>query len=111
MAPRSVIHPRSNPVSGRSKKQTKPSLDVPNAVPKFTLEEAFDYEPHDSVGDVTKGTLAVAYLLDSVSNFGNDPIEGQLAQGLAFALRHYAKDVRDLLAPRAPYNFVEAGGE
>ena len=75
--------------------------------PKFTIEEAFDYDEKDCVADAVKGTLAVAYLLDSISLTGMNDIDGRIAQGLAYALRHYAGDVGKYLKPIAPYATAE----
>ncbi len=76
--------------------------------PKFTLEEAFDHDVSDYVGDPVKGTLAVAYLLESISSTGNDKIDGPIAQGFACVLRHYAHHVGVYLRPKAAdANFLE----
>jgi len=71
----------------------------PESAPKFTLEEAFDYDQSEYKTDAVKGVLAVAYLLESVSSLGNDEIDGRIAQGLAITLRYYAKNMNSYLAP------------
>jgi hypothetical protein len=47
--------------------------------PKMTLEDAFDFDPSEYLADVVKGTLAVSYLLDSLSQIGK------------FNSRHFAR--------------------
>jgi hypothetical protein len=71
---------------------------------KFTLEEAFSYDGSSEEGyvdDVRKGILAVSYLLDSISKIGSDDVDARIAQGLAHALRHYAKEADFLLTSKS----------
>ena len=66
---------------------------------KFTLDEAYDYGPGDRKGASLKGLMAVAYPLDSITDVGNEDLEGQIASGLAYVLRHFAGEVNDLVNP------------
>lgn len=68
--------------------------------PKFTIQDAFDYDANDCVMDAIKGTLSVAYLLESLSEFGNEDLDGQIAQGFACALRRYAAHIGAYLKPK-----------
>jgi hypothetical protein len=45
--------------------------------------------------------LCIAYLLDSLSEAGNEPIEEMTAYGLNLALQRYASDVPRYLKPKA----------
>jgi hypothetical protein len=72
-----------------------------------TIEDAFYYDDADNVDDVMKGTLAVAYLLESASCVGCEKVDGRIAQGLAYALRYYASNVGKYLKPIAPYAAAE----
>ena len=93
--------PKSARTAPRLSTPSKPRRKRQKPAPKFTLEEAFDYDPGEYLADLVKGILAVAHLLESVSNSGNDPIDGQVAQGLALALRHYGKDAQAYLKQKA----------
>ena len=73
--------------------------------PKMTLEDAFEYDPADSVGDVVRGTLSVSYLLHSLAD-RHDPVDGFILQGLAYVLDSYAEDARFYLKKKAA-DYVE----
>ncbi len=60
------------------------------------------YEPGDTVADVVNGIGAVAYLVESLSDAGNDKIDGIVAYGLSVALRHYAACADRYLTAKAP---------
>jgi hypothetical protein len=73
-----------------------PQLKPPKTT---TLKEAMSYDPSDSPGDVAKGLLAVSYLLDSLSDAGNECLDGPIALGLCYALRAYSNKARILEPP------------
>jgi hypothetical protein len=76
--------------------------------PREPLEEAFSYDgSEDYTGDVVKGIVAVSYLLDSISDIGNKDVDARIAQGLAYALRHFAKNTRRYLTEASRLKEVE----
>lgn len=85
--------------AGQEAEEPAPAEPTPTekSEPTFTLEEAFEYDPNDYHPDVVKGQLSIAYLLESISEFGNHEIDSQIAQGLGVALRHYAKLTKRVL--------------
>jgi hypothetical protein len=75
---------------------------------KFTLKDAFSYDGSgDYARDTVKGILAVSYLLDSISRIGNKPVDGRIAQGLAFALQEIAEDASRYLTEKSRLNEAE----
>lgn len=68
---------------------------------KAGLTAELTYEPGNPAGTAAKGILAVAYLLDSMSDAGNYPIDASAACGLARVLEHYAETVRKDLKAKA----------
>ena len=61
---------------------------------KFTLAEAFS--PFTIIGgedaidsDLERGLRAVAFLLHSLSDIGNNDVEGFVAHGLGYVIEHY----------------------
>ena len=68
--------------------------------PKFTLQDAFECNPSDIVGEAIKGLLSVGFLLESLSVIGNEEIDGRIAQGLGLAVQHYAYYTKDFLKAR-----------
>jgi hypothetical protein len=68
---------------------------------KSKSEFKFSYDPGDPVGDVATGLLCVGYLLESLSEAGNEPVDGMTCWGLSQALQHYAHDARKYLRPIA----------
>jgi hypothetical protein len=66
--------------------------------PKIIFENAFDYEYANNPRDVVKGLFSIAYLLDSISELGNEEVEGPICNGLAYALKRYAGNVKGYLA-------------
>jgi hypothetical protein len=66
--------------------------------PKLS-QEAFAYDPSDSLGDVVKGVSAIAYLMESLAD-GNNKLDGVTAQGFAATLRHYARQADHFLAAK-----------
>jgi hypothetical protein len=71
------------------------------AVGELKVRDEFDYDPGDAVGDISKGLKCVSYLLESLSDAGNEPVEGMVSWGFSQALRHYSEDVRKYLKPIA----------
>jgi hypothetical protein len=65
------------------------------------VSEELSYDPGDPVGDVATGLLCVGYLLESLSEAGNESVDGMTCWGLAQALQHYAHDARKYLKPIA----------
>lgn len=66
-----------------------------------SIEPALRYDSEDIVGDVVRGNLAIAYLLESVSQNGFHPIDQTIALGLAEASRHYAEVTSHYLVGKA----------
>jgi hypothetical protein len=64
-------------------------------------KSGFNYDPGDPVGDVATGLSCVGYLLESLSEVGNESVDGMTCWGLSQALQHYAHDVRRYLKPAA----------
>ena len=52
------------------------------------------YDDPGRATDAVKGLLCASYLLDSLSDGGNEPIDGRVAQGLSLVLQKYAGDIR-----------------
>jgi hypothetical protein len=71
------------------------------AVGEFKRRNEFDYDPGDPVRDVATGLKCVGYLFESLSEAGNEPVDGMTCWGLSQALQHYAQDVRKYLKPIA----------
>jgi len=71
------------------------------AVGELMASSEFDYDPGDPTGDVSTGLSCVSYLLESLSQAGNEPVDGMTCWGLSQALQHYAHDVRKYLKPIA----------
>jgi hypothetical protein len=71
------------------------------AVGELKVRDEFDYDPGDPAGDVSKGLKCVGYLLESLSEAGNESVDGMTCWGLSQALQHYAQDVRKYLKPKA----------
>ena len=71
------------------------------AVGEIRSRTEFDYDPGDTTRDVSTGISCVGYLLESLSQAGNEPLDGMTCWGLALALQHYAHDVRKYLKPVA----------
>jgi hypothetical protein len=71
------------------------------AVGEVKPKSEFNYDPGDPVGDVSTGLLCVGYLLESLSEAGNEPVDGMTCWGLSQALQHYAHDARKYLKPIA----------
>jgi hypothetical protein len=65
-------------------------------------QKSLKYESGDVAADVLNGIGAVAYLLESLSDGGNDPIDGTTAYGLSIVLRHYAACADRYLTAKAP---------
>jgi hypothetical protein len=84
---------------------------------RFALEEAFTYDGSENYArDAMKGVLAVSFLLDSLSNNGNEDVDARTAQGLGFALRDIAKRADKLLTEsfrlkEAEYRLQEVRGK
>lgn len=72
------------------------------AVVRPATKPTVKYEPGDVVADVVNGIGAAAYLLESLSDAGNDPIDAMVAYGLSTALRHYAECADQYLVAKAP---------
>lgn len=82
--------------------QTSEPSDGPR---KCTLEQAFNYlwqpVPDDEEKDfnVERATRAVAFLLHWCSELGNEPINGNAANGLGYILEQVASEVARHPAP------------
>ena len=101
------------PKRKRASKAKRAVPEVPAAVPgpppvpqepgssRFTLEEAFDYfeipegdrNPSDSPRNVERAIRSVAFLLEWLSQHGNEPVDGFTAHGLAEILGRCARRV------------------
>ena len=73
----------------KARKQSKPRPK------KFTVDEVFTYG-EDTRAETIIGIRCVAFLLDSISDMGNRNIDGLVAEGLNYALQHYADRVEKL---------------
>jgi hypothetical protein len=62
------------------------------------------YDPGDTAGDIANGMACIAYLLESLSQAGNEEIDGFIACGFSSALRRYSEDVGRYLQPKAGPN-------
>jgi hypothetical protein len=71
------------------------------AVGELKVRDEFDYDPGDLARDVATGLKCVGYLLESLSQNGNEPVEGWILYGFSQALTHYAHDVQGYLKSRA----------
>ena len=71
------------------------------AVCEIRPKADFNYDPGDPVGDVSTGLLCVGYLLESLSEAGNESVDGMTCLGLSQALQHYARDASKYLKPIA----------
>lgn len=69
---------------------------------KFTIAEAFSWlcapegcnsSLHESTFNAERGVRAVGYLLCSLSDGGNGPVDGMIANGLGLALEKFARRV------------------
>jgi hypothetical protein len=65
-------------------------------------QKSLKYESGDVAADVLNGIGAIAYLLESLSDIGNDALDGMTAYGLSIALRHYAACADRYLTVKAP---------
>jgi hypothetical protein len=63
-------------------------------------------DPGRATGAI-KGLLCASYLLDSLSDGGNEPLDGRIAQGLSLVLQKYAGDVSHL-KPKADFPLAAA---
>lgn len=76
---------------------------VAEVVPfRSAAKTSLKYEQGDVAADVVNGIGAIAYLLESLSDIGNDGIDGEVAYGLSSALRHYARHAEHYLTAKAP---------
>jgi hypothetical protein len=65
------------------------------------MKDEFYYDPGNVVQDVATGVRCVGYLLESISEAGNEPVDPMVCWGLSQALQHYAKDCRKYLREKA----------
>lgn len=68
-----------------------------NQQQRFTIEDAFNfYYEADGIEweelNLKRAVLAVAFLLDFLSDGGNEPVDSLVANGLAAALKKCARD-------------------
>jgi len=71
------------------------------AVGEMKLKTDFYYDPGDPILDVATAVKCVGYLLESLSQAGNEPVDGMTCWGLSQALQHYAEDCRKYLKAKA----------
>ena len=71
------------------------------AIGEIRPRSEFDYNPGNPTRDVSTGLSCVAYLLESLSDAGNEPVDGMTCWGLSQALQHYAEEVHKYLKPIA----------
>ncbi len=81
------------------KTQKRPIGGLRRKPPKITLEEAFSYfyelkglEP--SALNLKRGILAVAFLLTWLSDMGNQSVDGNAVNALAYILKYCAAEIQ-----------------
>jgi hypothetical protein len=102
-------YPQRRVISMQAKANSKPSRVPRQRKPKFTVDEVFYYDPGECTRDVTTGMRSIAYLLESISNVGNDPVDGIIGQGLSFALTHYADKAEKYLKEKSERYTLKPG--
>jgi hypothetical protein len=65
------------------------------------MKDEFYYDPGNVVQDVATAVRCVGYLLESLSEAGNESVDGMACWGLSQALQHYAQDCRKYLREKA----------
>jgi hypothetical protein len=71
------------------------------AVGEVRRKDDFYYDPGNVVQDVATGVRCIGYLLESISEAGNEPVDPMVCWGLSQALQHYADDCRKYLREKA----------
>lgn len=108
-APAEKPRPHLLPFAGTKTKTTKKRRPAQKrSKDRDSFESPYECSG-DALADARKTLLSLALLLESSSSAGNRDVPGMLANGLSFALKQVADDVRFYLF--TVNELVEAGGD